>query len=59
MTLLEHVFLWGACNLGAASVLELAEHFTAGWDNEKIQNWRANNRCETPMWMKPSLTRVF
>ncbi|KAI3206207.1 hypothetical protein DTO012A7_4323 [Penicillium roqueforti] len=55
----------GACvfvqslRLGAASKLELADQFTAGWDNDKIQNWRASNKCEKPMWMKPSLTRIF
>lgn len=45
--------------LGAASKLEIAEQFTAGWDNDKIQNWRVNNTCAKPMWMKPSLTRIF
>ncbi|CAG8013001.1 unnamed protein product [Penicillium salamii] len=45
--------------LGAPSKLEPAEQFTAGWDNAKIQQWRANNTCETPMWVKPSLTRIF
>ncbi|KAJ5687675.1 hypothetical protein N7536_010294 [Penicillium majusculum] len=45
--------------LGAKSKLEIAEQFTAGWDNDKIQNWRVKNTCEQPMWMKPSLTRIF
>ncbi|KAJ5452140.1 hypothetical protein N7445_000323 [Penicillium cf. griseofulvum] len=55
----------GACvfvrslKLGAASKPEIADQFTAGWDNEKIQNWQANNKCEKPVWMKPSLTRIF
>ncbi|KAJ5338582.1 hypothetical protein N7452_005310 [Penicillium brevicompactum] len=55
----------GACvfvstlRLGAPSKPELADQFTAGWDNVKIQQWRANNTCETPMWVKPSLKRIF
>ena len=55
----------GACvlvqslRLGAASKMEIADQFTAGWDNDKFQNWRASNKCEQPMWMKPSLTRIF
>ncbi|KAJ5561428.1 hypothetical protein N7535_004105 [Penicillium sp. DV-2018c] len=55
----------GACvfvrtlRLGSPTKLEIADQLTAGWDNEKIQKWRANNTCEEPMWMKPSLTRIF
>lgn len=55
----------GACvfvqslRLGAASKMEIADQFTAGWDNDKIQNWRANNKCKQAMWMKPSLTRII
>ncbi|KAJ5914654.1 hypothetical protein N7504_003537 [Penicillium tannophilum] len=32
---------------------------TAGWDNSGIQRWRESNICEAPMWMKPSLKRIF
>lgn len=32
---------------------------SAGWDVEKMQNWRASHRCEKPMWVKPSITRIF
>ncbi|KAK1148815.1 hypothetical protein N8T08_008700 [Aspergillus melleus] len=32
---------------------------SAGWDVQKIKNWRANHRCEKPLWMKPSTTRIF
>ena len=55
----------GACvfvrtlRLGAPSKPDLADQFTAGWDNSKIQHWRANHTCETPAWVKPSLTRIF
>ncbi|OQE41104.1 hypothetical protein PENCOP_c005G01713 [Penicillium coprophilum] len=55
----------GACvfvktlRLGGTSKPEVADQFTAGWDNDKIQNWQANHKCEKPMWMKPSITRIF
>ncbi|KAE8393774.1 hypothetical protein BDV23DRAFT_148641 [Aspergillus alliaceus] len=32
---------------------------SAGWDVEKIRNWHASHKCEKPLWMKPSLTRIF
>ncbi|KAE8153139.1 hypothetical protein BDV25DRAFT_127473 [Aspergillus avenaceus] len=34
-------------------------HLSAGWDVEKIRNWRASHQCEKPIWVKPSLTRIF
>ncbi|KAJ5827079.1 hypothetical protein N7447_003842 [Penicillium robsamsonii] len=45
--------------LGGASKPDIADRFTAGWDNDKIQTWQANNKCKKPMWMKPSTTRIF
>ncbi|KAB8077294.1 hypothetical protein BDV29DRAFT_62020 [Aspergillus leporis] len=32
---------------------------SAGWDVEKIRNWRASHQCDNPKWVKPSLTRIF
>ncbi|KAJ6018971.1 hypothetical protein N7499_009851 [Penicillium canescens] len=54
----------GACvfqhsmRLGSSKA-DLVDQFTAGWDNEKIKKWRSSNQCESPQWMKPSLTRIF
>ncbi|KAJ6106577.1 hypothetical protein N7512_010094 [Penicillium capsulatum] len=31
----------------------------AGWDNAKFQAWQASHQCENPMWVKPSITRIF
>ncbi|KAJ5247669.1 hypothetical protein N7468_002652 [Penicillium chermesinum] len=32
---------------------------TAGWDNEKILAWRESHHCEAPLWVKPSISRIF
>ncbi|KAE8347585.1 hypothetical protein BDV24DRAFT_121044 [Aspergillus arachidicola] len=32
---------------------------SAGWDVAKMRNWRASHQCEKPMWVKPSITRIF
>ncbi|KAJ5579657.1 uncharacterized protein N7459_005642 [Penicillium hispanicum] len=32
---------------------------SAGWDNEKIMAWKSAHRCEKPIWVKPSVTRIF
>lgn len=34
-------------------------HLSAGWDVDKINQWRATHPCEQPQWMKPSLRRIF
>lgn len=34
-------------------------HLSSGWDVEQINDWARNHVCEAPMWMKPSLTRIF
>lgn len=32
---------------------------TAGWDNEKILAYRKSHQCEIPLWVKPSISRIF
>ncbi|KAJ5655067.1 hypothetical protein N7490_002070 [Penicillium lividum] len=44
--------------LGAGKMIP-PNNFTAGWDNSGIQKWRESNTCEAPMWVKPSILRIF
>ncbi|KAJ5653035.1 hypothetical protein N7490_000038 [Penicillium lividum] len=44
--------------LGAGKMIP-PNNFTAGWDNSGIQKWRESNKCEAPMWVKPSILRIF
>ncbi|KAE8349587.1 hypothetical protein BDV28DRAFT_140920 [Aspergillus coremiiformis] len=45
--------------LGHSTPATKEVRLSAGWDVEKIQDWRASHQCERPMWVKPSLTRIF
>ncbi|KAJ6095450.1 hypothetical protein N7486_006196 [Penicillium sp. IBT 16267x] len=44
--------------LGAGKTIP-PNKLTAGWDNSGIQRWRESNTCEAPMWVKPSIKRIF
>lgn len=34
-------------------------HLSSGWDVGKINDWARDRVCETPIWVKPSITRIF
>ncbi|KAA8651110.1 glycosyltransferase family 31 protein [Aspergillus tanneri] len=45
--------------LGTAKPATADVQLSAGWDLEKLKNWRATHPCEKPLWVKPSTTRIF
>lgn len=32
---------------------------SSGWDVDKINEWVRAHECERPLWVKPSVTRIF
>ncbi|OJJ37566.1 hypothetical protein ASPWEDRAFT_39284 [Aspergillus wentii DTO 134E9] len=44
---------------GPKTDLPDGNRLSAGWDLEKIANWRNGRQCEKPLWVKPSITRIF
>ncbi|RHZ56605.1 uncharacterized protein CDV56_107576 [Aspergillus thermomutatus] len=54
-----HCIFVRAIRLGSEKVNPPESRLSAGWDAEKIKDWQARHRCEKPMWVKPSLKRIF
>jgi hypothetical protein len=54
-----HCVFVRAIRFGSRKLTSSGPRFFAGWDVEKITEWKAKRHCNKPMWMKPSLQRIF
>ncbi|OJJ36383.1 hypothetical protein ASPWEDRAFT_37949 [Aspergillus wentii DTO 134E9] len=55
-----HCVFVGTVRLGGAKkALPDGSRLSSGWDVQKIAAWRKARECEKPLWMKPSITRIF
>ncbi|KAB8235013.1 glycosyltransferase family 31 protein [Aspergillus alliaceus] len=53
----HHCVFVPSVRLGAQKPATL--RLSAGWDLDKIKQWRDTHQCRRPQWMKPSTDRIF
>ncbi|RHZ52634.1 glycosyltransferase family 31 protein [Aspergillus thermomutatus] len=55
-----HCIFVPSIRLGAHKpATEDTSRLSAGWDLEKIKQWRDAHKCRRPQWVKPSTDRIF
>ncbi|RHZ49306.1 hypothetical protein CDV55_100560 [Aspergillus turcosus] len=54
-----HCIFVPSIRLGAQKPATDTLRLSAGWDLEKIKQWRDAHKCQRPQWVKPSTDRIF
>jgi hypothetical protein len=54
-----HCVFVPSMRLGAQKPATEDTSLTAGWDLEKIKQFRDAHKCQRPQWVKPSTDRIF